>query len=257
MTKTFFASPVRDPAKAIAVHDIPAEAPWSGFVKKGETIRIIDLEGQQAVDTLFYRADDFAERYSSQDTLRVQGSAYVSTGTRLISNEGRLMATVVADTSGFHDTSAGACSCEANTARFGHHTKYQHACRENFLMAVTKHGMSKRDIVPNINFFMNVPVEPSGALAIVDGVSKPGDYVEIRADMDLLCVISTARRSTIPATASTRRHPRAGVLGGRGGRLSLRGLSSSPSCPDLSRASTGCDAGAPVEGRGWPGQARP
>lgn len=198
MTKTFFASPVRDPAKAIAVHDIPAEAPWSGFVKKGETIRIIDLEGQQAVDTLFYRADDFAERYSSQDTLRVQGSAYVSTGTRLISNEGRLMATVVADTSGFHDTSAGACSCEANTARFGHHTKYQHACRENFLMAVTKHGMSKRDIVPNINFFMNVPVEPSGALAIVDGVSKPGDYVEIRADMDLLCVISNCPQINNP-----------------------------------------------------------
>ncbi|WP_127088100.1 urea amidolyase associated protein UAAP2 [Aquabacter cavernae] len=198
MSNRFLATPVRDPKSAIAVHDIPAQAPWSGLVRKGQSIRIIDLEGQQAVDTLFYRADDFSERYSSQDTLRVQGSAYVSTGTRLISSEGRLMATVTADTSGSHDTSAGACSCESNTARFGHHTKYQHACRENFLVAVMKHGMSKRDIVPNINFFMNVPVEPSGNLAIVDGVSKPGDYVEILAEMDLLCVISNCPQINNP-----------------------------------------------------------
>lgn len=198
MSKKFRASPARDAKSAIAVHDIPAEAPWSGFVKKGQFIRIIDLEGQQAVDTLFYRADDFAERYSAQDTLRVQGSAYVSVGTRLISNEGRLMATVVTDTCGLHDTSAGACSCESNTVRFGHFTRYQHSCRENFLLAVTKHGMSKRDIVPNINFFMNVPVEPSGALAIVDGVSAPGDHVEVRAEMDLLCVISNCPQVNNP-----------------------------------------------------------
>ncbi|MBA4790919.1 MAG: urea carboxylase-associated family protein [Rhizobiales bacterium] len=198
MSNRFFATPVRDPKSAIAAHDIAAQAPWSGLVRKGQSIRIIDLEGQQAVDTLFYRADDFAERYSSQDTLRVQGSAYVGTGTRLISSEGRLMATVTADTSGGHDTSAGACSCESNTARFGHHTKYQHACRENFLLAVTKHGMTKRDIVPNINFFMNVPIEPSGNLAIVDGVSKPGDFVELRAEMDVLCVISNCPQVNNP-----------------------------------------------------------
>lgn len=194
----FFAAPVRDPKDAIQVHDIPAEAPWSGLVKRGQSIRIIDLEGQQAVDTLFYRADNFAERYSSQDTLRVQGSAYVSTGTRLISNEGRLMLTVTADTCGRHDTSAGACSCESNTVRFGQHTRYLHACRENFAIEVAKHGMSKRDIVPNINFFMNVPVEPSGNLAIVDGVSKPGDYVELKAEMDVLCVISNCPQINNP-----------------------------------------------------------
>ena len=177
---------------------VPAQAPWSGLVRKGETIRIVDSFGQQAVDTLFYSAADHSERYSAQDTLRVQGSAYVGVGTRLISNEGNVMATVVADSCGRHDTSAGACSCEANTVRFGHDTKYLHACRENFVLEVSKYGMGKRDIVPNINFFMNVPVAPSGELAIVDGLSKPGDYIELVAEMDVLCVISNCPQINNP-----------------------------------------------------------
>ncbi len=188
----------RDPARAILNHIIPSESRWSGIVRSGQILRIVDSEGQQSADTLFYRADDFSERYSAQDTLRAQGSAYVTTGTRLISNEGRTMLRVIADTSGQHDTSAGACSCESNTVRFGHHTKYQHACRENFVIEVTKYGMSKRDIVPNINFFMNVPVMPNGELAIADGLSKPGDYVEMVAEMDVLCVISNCPQINNP-----------------------------------------------------------
>ncbi|SEQ53391.1 hypothetical protein SAMN04488038_107194 [Solimonas aquatica] len=188
----------RDPATAIYDYTIPATAPWSGFVKRGQVLRIIDVEGQQAVDTLFYRADDFSERYSAQDTLRAQNHAYIGEGTRILSNEGNLMLTVTADSCGAHDTSAGACSCEANTVRFGHHTRYMHACRENFLVEVAKHGMDKRDIVGNINFFMNVPVEPDGKLAIVDGVSRPGDYVELRAEMDVLCVISNCPQINNP-----------------------------------------------------------
>ena len=188
----------RDPATAILNHIVPAEQPWSGLVRAGQILRIVDSGGQQAVDTLFYRADDFAERYSAQDTLRAQGSAYVTAGTRLISNEGRAMLRVIADTCGQHDTSAGACSCESNTVRFGHHTRYMHACRENFVLEVTRHGMSKRDIVPNINFFMNVPVAPSGDLAIVDGLSQPGDYVEMVAEMDVLCVISNCPQVNNP-----------------------------------------------------------
>ncbi|WP_224705448.1 urea amidolyase associated protein UAAP2 [Devosia aquimaris] len=179
-------------------HFIPAEKPWSGLVRKGQTITIIDVEGQQAVDTLFYRADDFSERYSSQDTLRTQGSAYVGIGTRLVSNEGRVMLTVTADSCGRHDTSAGACSCESNTVRFGHETRYLHACRDNFLLEVSKHGMGKRDIVPNINFFMNVPIAPSGQMTIVDGLSAPGDRVSMVAEMDVLCVISNCPQINNP-----------------------------------------------------------
>ena len=195
-------TPTRD-APAIqseVIHDftIPANEPWSHLVRKGETLRIIDTEGCQAVDTLFYNALDTAERYSAQDTILEQRGPYVTTGSRLISNTGRLMATLTADSCGRHDTSAGACSCEANTVRFGHYTRYMHACRENFSLALSRYGMTKADIVPNINFFMNVPIEPDGALAIVDGMSRPGDHVDIKAAMDILAVISNCPQINNP-----------------------------------------------------------
>jgi len=198
MSKIICAPSTLDPAKAAQTFHIPAKKPWSALVRKGQTLRIVDCCGQQAVDTLFYNAADYSERYSANDTLREQGSAYVVMGTKLVSNEGRVMARIVANTGGAHDTSAGACSCESNTVRFGHHVKYQHACRENFVLEVSKYGMTKRDIAPNINFFMNVPVEPDGKLAIVDGESKPGDYVELVAEMDILCVISNCPQINNP-----------------------------------------------------------
>ena len=184
--------------KIILDQEIPARAPWSATIKKGQSLRIIDTHGQQAVDTLFYNVHDRQERYSGQDTLRAQGSAYISLGTGLMSNEGRVMLRVTADSCGFHDTCAGACSCESNTVRFGHGTKYQHACRENFIIEAAKHGMTKRDIVPNLNFFMNVPFDTSGNFTVVDGVSKPGDYVEMIAEMDVLCLISNCPQVNNP-----------------------------------------------------------
>jgi urea carboxylase-associated protein 1 len=190
--------PRHDPDAAVYDKIVGARTPWSGLIRKGQILRIVDLEGQQAVDTLFYAASDFSERYCAQATLAAQGSAYVGVTTAILSNRGRTMATVIADTVGEHDTSAGACSCEANTVRFGHHTRYMHACRENFLVEIAKYGMTKRDIVSNINFFMNVPILPSGELAIVDGASKPQDHVELRADMDLLCVISNCPQVNNP-----------------------------------------------------------
>jgi len=187
------------PAAVMYEHVIPAGRPWSRVVRRGQTLRIVDCEGQQAVDALFYRADDPAERYSAQDTLRLQGSAYIGVGTRLVSNEGRVMMTVVADTCGQHDTSAGCCSCESNAVRFGEPTKYQHACRENFLLELAKHGLSKRDIVANVNFFMNVPIDPAGDFTVVDGVSKAGDHVDLRAaEMDVLCVLSNCPQINNP-----------------------------------------------------------
>ncbi|MBY3037228.1 MULTISPECIES: urea amidolyase associated protein UAAP2 [Rhizobium] len=198
MTDFIKTSASRSLENAVQDHFIAAEAPWSGIVRKGQTIRIEDSYGQQAIDTLFYRADDFAERYSNQDTMRAQSGAYIGTGTRIISNEGNVMLVMTADSCGRHDTSAGACSCESNTVRFGHGTKYLHACRDNFVIEVTKHGMSKRDIVPNINFFMNVPIKPNGEMTIVDGISAPGDYVELVAEMDVLCVISNCPQINNP-----------------------------------------------------------
>lgn len=179
-------------------HLVPARGPWSGLVARGETLRIIDSEGQQAVDTLLYNASDYAERYSGQDTLRALGAAYLGLGTRIVSNEGRVMARITADSCGRHDTSAGACSCESNTVRFGHQTKFQHSCRDNFVLEVARYGMTKRDVVPNINFFMNVPIAPNGDVVIADGISEPGGFVELVAEMDLLCVISNCPQVNNP-----------------------------------------------------------
>lgn len=177
---------------------IAARAPWSHRLARGQTLRLIDLEGQQAVDALFYAAADTAERYSAQDTLREQGRYAVALGTRLMSNEGRVMARVTADSCGSHDTLAGCCACESNAVRFGNATRYQHACRENFVLELGRHGMGKRDIVPNVNFFMNVPVDSDGNFAVVDGVSPPGSHVDLVAEMDLLCLFSNCPQINNP-----------------------------------------------------------
>jgi urea carboxylase-associated protein 1 len=181
-------------------HDeiVPALAPWLHHIAKGETLRIVDLEGNQAVDFLLYSAADDAERYSMQDTVSAQGNLFLRTGTVLRSNEGRPMMTIDASAVEYHDTIGGACSCESNTLRYGHHTKSQHACVENFLEANLTEGRGKRDIVANINFFMNVPVEPDGSLGIVDGISAPGLTVDLRAEMDVVVVVSNCPQINNP-----------------------------------------------------------
>ncbi|HET9018656.1 MAG TPA: urea amidolyase associated protein UAAP2 [Acetobacteraceae bacterium] len=177
---------------------VPARMAWSRVLRRGDVLRIIDSEGQQAVDALFYAMPDGAERYSVQDTLLAQGGAYLGPGSVLMSNQGRPMLTIVADTCGNHDTAAGCCSCESNTVRFGPETRFMHACRENFISELSRHGLGKRDIVSNVNFFMNVPIAPDGELVVTDGISRPGNYVDLRAEMDVLCVLSNCPQLNNP-----------------------------------------------------------
>lgn len=177
---------------------IPARAPWEHVVHAGETLRIIDLEGNQAVDFLLYALHDDTERYSAQDTIAAQRNIFLRTGTVLMSNEGNPMAQIRATSVAYHDTIGGACSCESNTLRYGHHTKSQHACVENFLISNGRYGRGKRDMVSNINWFMNVPVEPDGTLGIVDGISAPGMYVDLKAQMDLIAVVSNCPQINNP-----------------------------------------------------------
>lgn len=189
------------PGEVLYDEIVPARSPWSHVVKAGETLRILDLGGNQAVDCILYNPHDPAERYSSCETIVAQRNIFLSTGTRLLSNEGNALMTIAADTCGNHDTSGGACSCESNTLRYGHHTKHQHACVENFLLDHAARGMGKRDMVSNINWFMNVPVEADGSLGIVDGLSAPGKYVDLRADMDTLVVCSNCPQINNPCNA--------------------------------------------------------
>jgi urea carboxylase-associated protein 1 len=177
---------------------VAARAPWSGVVPAGGTIEITDLEGNQAVDCLFYLADDTAERYSAAETVAWQGSIFLGVGSVLRSDQGRPLLTVVVDQVGRHDTLGGACSKESNTLRYGHHTSAQHACVENFLAEGARWGLGKRDLVSNINWYMNVPVEADGALGIVDGLSAPGRVIRLEAHVDVLTLISNCPQINNP-----------------------------------------------------------
>lgn len=177
---------------------VAANTGWSGTVDKGQTLSIVDLEGNQAVDFLVYSAADTAERYSAADTIAAQGNIFLTTGSVLMSSEHNPLMTVVEDTCGRHDTIGGACSKESNTLRYGHHTRPQHACVENFLLEGAKWGLGKRDLVSNVNWYMNVPVEQDGTLGIVDGISAPGLKVVLRAETDVLVLISNCPQINNP-----------------------------------------------------------
>jgi uncharacterized protein len=180
---------------------VPAGDYYMKVVKAGQTFRILDLEGNQAADTLFYNANDPSERYSAVDTIREQGNVYLTAGTRLLSNEQNLMLEIVADTCGRHDTLGGACATESNTVRYALEKKCMHACRDSWMLAVAENeafGMTKRDITHNINFFMNVPVTAEGGLTFADGISAPGKYVEMKAAMDVIVLISNCPQLNNP-----------------------------------------------------------
>jgi urea carboxylase-associated protein 1 len=193
----------RDPKDAVSDVVVGSGEPYVGKIAKGQVFRIVDLEGNQAVDTLFYCADDLDERYSAADTIRMQRKLYLSTGTVLYSSLARPMLTIVADTCGRHDTLGGACAAESNTVRYGQHTKHMHSCRDNFLRAIAANeiGLEKRDLASNINFFMNVPVTPTGKLTFEDGISGGGKYVEMRAETDVLVLISNCPQLNNPCNA--------------------------------------------------------
>jgi uncharacterized protein len=175
---------------------IPARAPWSGVVRKGQQLKIIDREGRQAVDFLCYNANETGERYHAPNTIKAAGTISLTKGHTLYSDVARPLLTIVEDTYGSHDTIGGACSAPSNFMLYG--VKDCPGCRENFLTALARHGMDRRDIVPNINFFMRVPVERSGGAAIARGDSQPGSYVVLRAEMDVLAVISNCPQINNP-----------------------------------------------------------
>jgi urea carboxylase-associated protein 1 len=177
---------------------VEARGPWSAVVAAGDVLTIVDLEGNQAVDCLLYSAADVTTRYSAAVTLAAQQSIILTTGSVLRSDDGDPLMTVEADEVGVHDTIGGACSQESNTLRYGQHTHEQHACVENFLIEGSKWGLGKPDLVSNINWFMNVPVDPDGALGIVDGLSGPGKRVALRAETDTLVLVSNCPQINNP-----------------------------------------------------------
>jgi urea carboxylase-associated protein 1 len=189
------------PNTAVYRHIVPAGDYWIHKIDKGQLFRIVDLEGNQAADTLFFSAADPTERYSAVDTIRAQGNVYLGVGTRLMSTDDNPMLEIVADLVGQHDTLGGACATESNTVRYALEKRTMHACRDSWLLAVAERDefkLTKRDITHNINFFMNVPVTPEGGLTFADGVSGPGKYVEMRACMGVIALISNCPQLNNP-----------------------------------------------------------
>jgi len=191
-------------AEAIYRRTVPAGEYWIHTLKRGQRLRIVDVEGNQAADTLFFSAADPADRYSAVDTIREQRNVYLSCGSKLLSAAGHVLAEIVADTVGRHDTLGGACASESNTVRYSLEKRTMHACRDSYLLALAQHdeiGIGKRDLGHNINFFMNVPVTADGGLCFADGLSGPGQYVELRAAMDLIALISNCPQLNNPCNA--------------------------------------------------------
>ena len=186
------------PGDVVLDEYVEARGPWSAVVAAGDVLTIVDLEGNQAVDCLLYAAGDTTLRYSSAVTIARQQSIVLTTGSVLRAETGAPLMTVVADEVGVHDTIGGACSQESNTLRYGQHTREQHACVENFLIEGSRWGVGKRDLVSNINWFMNVPVDPDGALGIVDGLSAPGKRVALKAEVDTLVLVSNCPQINNP-----------------------------------------------------------
>jgi uncharacterized protein len=183
---------------------IPAGEYWIHRVDRNQTLRIVDVEGNQAADTLFFNAADVADRYSAVDTIREQGNVYLGFGSKLLATSGKVLAEIVADTVGRHDTLGGACAGESNTVRYALEKHSMHACRDSYLLALAENdelGLTKRDLSHNINFFMNVPVTSEGGLRFADGVSGPGKYVEVRAALDVLVLISNCPQLNNPCNA--------------------------------------------------------
>jgi urea carboxylase-associated protein 1 len=190
-----------NPEKACSRIVIDSGDYFIGNVKAGQTIRLLDLEGNQAADTLFFNANEPSERYSAMDTIRHQGNLYLTSGTVLRSNRSNRMLKISADTCGRHDTLGGACASESNTVRYDLEKRCMHACRDSWMLAIAEHpefGISKRDIGHNINFFMNVPVTESGGLTFEDGISGPDKYVELKAEMDVIVLISNCPQLNNP-----------------------------------------------------------
>ncbi|MEM9046304.1 MAG: DUF1989 domain-containing protein [Pseudomonadota bacterium] len=167
---------------------VPARAPWSGVVRAGEALVITDLEGQQAVDFLCYDANAPEDRYSATNTVKVQGNVYVGLGTVLYADSGVVLMTVIEDTVGRHDTIYGCCSNPNNHLRYGVETT--ESCYSNFESELARHNLGREAIVPNVNWFMSVPVLDDGSAGVAEAALNPGSHVALRAERDVLAVLS-------------------------------------------------------------------
>ncbi len=197
---------VKSPRKIEAARSetiLPSGEGWAHELQPGQILRIIDMEGNQAVDTLFYDADNLEDHYSAVATITGQHNVYLTTGTVLRAESGKALLRIVADTCGRHDTLGGACSAQSNGVRYGRSLEWMHNCRDTFMLQLSRYHdrLHKRDLAPNINFFMNVPLTSDGTLEFADGISAPRRYVELESLAHTLVLISNCPQLNNPCNA--------------------------------------------------------
>lgn len=193
-----------DPSDAIYDEIVEAGCGWSHELLPGQTLRILDMEGNQAVDTTFFNMEDPADHYSAVATIVGQRNIYLTTGTILRSEQYKPLVEITADLTGRHDTLGGCCSAQSNTVRYAREKEYMHNCRDDFMLEMSKDAEArflKRDLAPNINFFMNVPITEDGYYTFDDGVSAPGKYVEMRAIAHVEVLVSNCPQLNNPCNA--------------------------------------------------------
>lgn len=188
---------------AVYSEEVEAGLGWMHVLKKGQSFRIIDLKGNQAVDTTFYDLNDPSDHYGAVPTIVAQKNIYLTTGSILRTESGKPILRITADKTGRHDTLGGACSRQSNTVRYAREKEYMHACRDSFMLQLAdcEYDIKKRDLAPNINFFMNVPITEDGYYKFDDGVSAPGKYVEMEALEDVMILISNCPQLNNPCNA--------------------------------------------------------
>jgi hypothetical protein len=187
------------PGRILFEMTIPPRGETSFVLKQGQVFRTIDIHGQQVADLMLYRGQDPEERYWVANTIKLNGQVYLTTGHRLYSDRANRMATIVADTCGAHDTLCGSCSADIDLVRY--QVTWHPNCTDNFVRSLARYRLQRRDMVMSFNLFMNAPVQPDGSFAIVEPRSKPGDYIDIRADMDLIVCFSNCPQDLNPCNA--------------------------------------------------------
>jgi urea carboxylase-associated protein 2 len=179
---------------------------WSRVVRRGQILRLTDVEGGASVAALFFNARQPLERYNMADTLKAQHTAFLTRGHVLYSDMGRILMSIVEDSAGWHDTFTGHMDAAASASKFGRGTyqalrnDFHRDTRSNFLIELGKHGLGKRDLVPNLNFFVKVTVSEDGGLRF-QPAQGAGCHVSLRAEMDVLVVLSNTPHPLDPRTS--------------------------------------------------------
>lgn len=196
-------APCRPTGQIIEDTVVAARAPWSAQLRQGQSLRLIDLEGQQAIDFLCFGTTPFdgqVERYHMPNTIKIPKNILLDKGSVLYSQFARPMMTLTEDSCGGHDTIFGCCSFAVDQVRYG--KQNGDCCQRNFERELARHDLGPEHVVANANFFMNVPVSPTGDADITDSQSKPGDFVDLRAEMDVIAVLSNCPQELNPAAGT-------------------------------------------------------